>query len=242
MCHNPRVTITWKPFHWTERRDILCKGCAPVHDLFCLSRVSWWIKHAEQRLAQSKLFGFPGDWCAVNSVSALIKWGKNTCHLLTSRHTARTDRAHSTLNFSGGKSFMKATFFLSGTMGENETRPMSRTHAQWDIHLTGTGLQLLSKSAFPTQGWNVHSWQAGVQWPMYLWIHEERDGIWRGLEGKFFPWYSTRDGNIGEERTHEGQSMAACSAPRAGRTDAQSIQWCWANTLGSEGKAQRVHA
>lgn len=84
----------------------------------------------ELRLAQSKLLSFAGDWCAVNSVSALRKWGKNTCHLLISRHTARVARAHNALKCSGGKSFMKATFILSGMAGESETRPASRTHAE----------------------------------------------------------------------------------------------------------------
>lgn len=81
-----------------------------------------------QRLAQFKLLSFPGDWCAVNSISALIKWGKKYLQLLNYRHTAHTDHAHGTLNFSGEKSFTKAMFFLSGTVGENETRSVSRIH------------------------------------------------------------------------------------------------------------------
>lgn len=201
----------------TENVHILCKGWASAHDLFCLSRVSWWIKQVEQRLAQSRLLSFAEDGCAVNSVSALRKRGKNTCHLLIYRHTARVARAHNTLKCSEGKSFMKATFILPGMAGESETRPVSRTHEEWDIYPRGTGLWLLSKSAFPRRSGNAHSWEAGLQWPRHLRMHEE---MWSGEELEsnfFFMWSSIRDRNIGEFRTYEGQSVIACSAPRAGK-------------------------
>lgn len=122
---NSIITVTWKP--------LKCVHISlPAKDtLLCtvLSGVGlWWpINEAEQSLAQSKLLCFPGDPCAVNSASALIKVDKNTCHLPTSEAHCKDGSCSQNSEFFRRKVLYENKALLSGMLGENEARPISRT-------------------------------------------------------------------------------------------------------------------
>lgn len=156
---------------------------------------------------------------ATDSASALIKWGKNTCHLLIHRCTAHKDHAHSTLNFSGGKSFLKVMLSFQGCWGKmKQGQYLKHMLSEWKPHRHRISRELQVsiphsrlKCPFPgKQGYN------GIS--TYKYMRKEKGGE---LEDKSCPWFGARESNIGEaEKTHKGQKMNDCLAPKAGRN------WC----------------